>query len=379
MKIVQLMASPFFGGPERQILGLARHLPAEYEMHFLTFAESGKSQAFVDEVRSAGFEIDVLSHNFPHVGRCVGEIASRLRELRADVLVTSGYKPDILGWRAARVAGIPIVIVSHGWTGATVKVFVYETLDRWVHARADAVVSVSEAQAAKVMSARVADSRNHVIPNAIGEEAFAPADPADRIALVGMFKHQPSRVVGAAGRLSPEKGFEVLIDASAVLCANRSDVGVVLFGDGPLRDDLERRIAKHGLEGHVVLAGFRRDVARFVPHFDVGVLPSFTEGLPVTLLEMAAAGIAIVGSRVGGIPEVLVDGGTGLLVEPGQPHELADRIGRLLNDPALRHRLGDTARERVRSRHSSAGQSLRYQTLFDSLVRAPVMLTEAAS
>ena len=178
MKIVQLMASPFFGGPERQILGLARHLPAEYETRFLTFAEGGKSHAFVDEVRATGFEIEVLAHNFPHVGRCVHEIAGRLRELRADVLVTSGYKPDILGWRAARVAGIPIVIVSHGWTSATWKVRIYERLDRWVHTKADAVVSVSEAQAAKLRAAGVPDERNHEISNAIGEEAFGK--PANR-------------------------------------------------------------------------------------------------------------------------------------------------------------------------------------------------------
>src|SRR5262249_53292372 len=161
------------------------------------------------EVRAAGFEIDVLEHNFPHVSRSVVEIADRLRVLKADVLVTSGYKPDILGWRAARLVGIPIVVVSHGWTGATIKVRFYEAIDRMVHARADAVVSVSEAQGAKVRAARVRSERNHVIPNAVGEEAFAPGDPADRAELVRMFAHAPSRIVGAAGRLSPEKGFEV--------------------------------------------------------------------------------------------------------------------------------------------------------------------------
>jgi glycosyltransferase involved in cell wall biosynthesis len=379
MKIVQLMASPFFGGPERQILGLTRHLPAEYETHFLTFAEGGKAQGLVDEVRAVGYEIDVLTYNFPRILRCVDEIASRLRNIEADVLVTSGYKPDIFGWRAARRIGIPIVVVSHGWTAATLKVRVYEMLDRRVHARADAVVSVSEGQAAKVRAAGVRDERNHVIPNAIGEEAFAPADPADRAALVRMFPHQPLKIVGAAGRLSPEKGFEVLVDVAAELCASRSDVGVVIFGDGPLRGRLERRIVDRRLEGRVILAGFRRDVGRFVPHFDVGVLPSFTEGLPVTLLEMAAAGLAIVGSRVGGIPEILVDGDTGLLVEPGRPRELVESVSRLLGDETLRRRLGDNARERVRSQYSFTGQSLRYQALFDSLMRIPAAPVGAAS
>ena len=143
------------------------------------------------------------------------------------------------------------------------------------------------------------------------------------------------------------------------------------------RGDLERRIAKHRLEGRVILAGFRRDVGRFVPHFDVGVLPSFTEGLPVTLLVMAA-GHRDRRQPVGNL-EYLFDGGNGLLVEPGRPRELADRIGRLVDDATLRRRLGDAIREKVRSQYSFAGQSLRYQALFDALVRVPATTPVEAS
>src|SRR5918911_1269729 len=100
------MASPFVGGPERQVLGLAGSLPAEYRTMFLSFAEGGRCQPFLDEARSQGFEAVALSHNVPHYRRCVQEIAAHLRRVRADVVCCNGYKPDILGWRAARRAGL---------------------------------------------------------------------------------------------------------------------------------------------------------------------------------------------------------------------------------------------------------------------------------
>src|SRR3712207_4652031 len=113
MHVINLMASPFFGGPERQLLALAQHLPG-VRSTFLSFPERGLAQPFLDRARQAGFEAKALRHNAPHVGRAVAEIADELRARRADLLTCSGYKPDVLGWRAARRAGIPVVSISHG-------------------------------------------------------------------------------------------------------------------------------------------------------------------------------------------------------------------------------------------------------------------------
>src|ERR1043166_49360 len=107
MRVVHLMASPFFGGPERQMLGLARHLPADVHSDFLSFAERGMAQPFLDEVKRAGFEAKMLTHNTPRFFACVSEVADELRARNADIVCCSGYKPDFVGWRAARRVGIP--------------------------------------------------------------------------------------------------------------------------------------------------------------------------------------------------------------------------------------------------------------------------------
>src|SRR3954470_1401225 len=102
MHVVHLMASPFFGGPERQVLGLARHLPAPCRTSFLSFAEGGLARPFLSQVRRHGFRGVELQNNTPRFGACVREVAAELRRLGADLLCCSGYKPDLVGWRAAR-------------------------------------------------------------------------------------------------------------------------------------------------------------------------------------------------------------------------------------------------------------------------------------
>lgn len=365
------MASPFYGGPERQMLGLARHLPRDVESVFLSFAERGLAQPFMDQVHGAGIEGKLLQHNAPHLLACIGEVANELRRLNASLLCASGYKPDLIGWRAARRVGIPVMSVSHGWTAATWKVRCYEALDRWVLRRLDAVVCVSHAQAQKVRAARVPDAKITVIQNSIGTDAFVQPSAEGRVDLARRFTRPPRWIVGAAGRFSPEKGFANFVEAAAILRGSGHDVGFVAFGDGPLRSDLERLIEARGLKGWFVLPGFFKDLRPFLPNLDVGVIPSYTEGLPVILLENGAAGTPTVATAVGGIPEVIDDGQSGLLAPAGDPAALADRIAALLADDPRRRAMGDAARERIRREFSFAKMAQQYQAVFERLVHAP--------
>ncbi|HVS38327.1 MAG TPA: glycosyltransferase, partial [Gemmataceae bacterium] len=305
MLVVHLMASPFVGGPERQVLGLARHMTADCRTVFLSFAERGLAEPFLAKAAGDGFQAIRLAENAPHFLRAAAEVADWLRTLGADLLCTSGYKPDLIGWLAARRVGVPVAAIAHGWTSATWKVRCYEQLDRWAMRRMDAVVCVSEGQAVKVRRAGVTPERAAVIRNAIDADAFPGADSAVRESLLALFPVRPRRLIAAAGRLSREKGFDVLIDAASRLAPAWPDAGFVLFGDGPLREDLTRRIAERGLSDRFVLAGFRLDLERLLPACDLAVSSSHTEGLPVVVLEEMAAALPVVATAVGGTPEVV--------------------------------------------------------------------------
>ena len=367
MNILHLTSSTFYGGPERQMLGLAAALPDD-RTTFASFAEGGRCRSFLTRVRREGFAAITLENDTPHLRAAARELTSNLEKLGTDVLLCHGYKANLLGRVAARRRGIPAVAVSRGWTGESLRVRVYEALDR-LHLRCmDGVVAVSEAQAAKVRRCGVRAEAVRVVHNAIDTERFTTPDPAYEAKLRRLFRAPPARIVAAAGRLSPEKGFEVFAVAAAIVRRLRDpSVGFVVFGDGPCRERVAKQAAAGGLDGAFVLAGFRADLDHFQPFFDLFVLPSYTEGLPNVVLESFAAGVPVVATAVGGTPEVVEDGASGYLVPPGDPQALADRIlDALSNEDHLRD-MGLHGRQCVVEKFTFAAQARRYRQLFEEL------------
>lgn len=368
MNVVCLTSSTAFGGPERQMLGLAQALPGRYRSLFLSFAEGGRSADFLGQARRQGFIAEALTHDTPHLFAATRELTAWLGNLEADVLLCQGYKADLIGRLAARRAGVPVVAVSRGWTRESLKVRLYEALDRLCLRWMDRVVAVSHGQAEKVIRAGVAPHKVMVIHNAICTGRFTHLDADGRQRLLRMFERPVNRVVVAAGRLSPEKGFAVLVEAAARVTAANPAVGFVLFGDGILRKDLENRIRNVGLVGSFTLAGFRDDLDRVLPFADLLVQSSYTEGLPNVVLEAFAAGVPVVATAVGGTPEVVEDGISGVLVQPGDPAVLADGILGVLGRDGQRREMGRRGRECVRQHFTFAAQAAAYQKLFAELV-----------
>ena len=171
--------------------------------------------------------------------------------------------------------------------------------------------------------------RVRVIRNAARLRAFADPDAAMRSQLQAL-AGGAGPIILAAGRLSPEKGFHVLVEAAAAILGEHAAARIVVFGDGPERPTLERRVAAAGVGDRLRFPGFRDDLDGLLPWADVVVLPSLTEGLSNVALEAAAAGVPVVATAVGGTPEVVVNGQTGFLVPPSDPVSLAARTGDLL-------------------------------------------------
>lgn len=369
MHVVHLTASTFFGGPERQMLGLAAALASDHTTSFLSFSEGGRCEPFLNAVRDGGFVGACVAADTPHFLRAIRAIAERLNDWKADVLLCHGYKADLLGRAAARRARVPVLAVSRGWTHESLKVRLYEMLDR-AHLRLlDGVIAVSDGQAEKVRRAGVPNERVAVIRNAARPASFARSSWPGRTMLHACFLSPGERIVVSAGRLSPEKGFHVLIEAAQEVCANDPGVRFVVFGEGAQRSDLERRIAAAGLDERFALPGFRDDLDSLLPNADLFVLPSFTEGLPNVVLEASAAGVPVVATAVGGTPEVVIAGETGLLVSPGDARGLSSAMQQLLADGELRRRYGNAGREFVRRNFTFEAQAAAYLQLIDRIKR----------
>jgi glycosyltransferase involved in cell wall biosynthesis len=199
-------------------------------------------------------------------------------------------------------------------------------------------------------------------PNAIGRARLAAFAPSPGNFLI---------VTGA--RLSADKGINVLIEAAHRVVEQHPGARFIVFGAGPEKHHLEQLIQMNDLGHAFALAGFNDSLDQLLPNADIMALPSLTEGLPNIVLEASAAGVPVVATAVGGTPEAVVDGETGLLVAAEDPVALADAINKLLADPARRERMGRAGREFVRTEFSFAKQAQQYLELLARMgLRQPV-------
>jgi glycosyltransferase involved in cell wall biosynthesis len=341
----------------------------------ITLAEVGGAQAYVAALLPAlvdGFDVSVAAHGdgplrdaadrlcvrflpLRHVRRAINpwrdavgllELVRLLRRERPDILHASSSKAGVLGRLAAAIAGVPIRIFTvHGWaftahSGLAARL--YRVADRLMRPLTTVTVCVAEHERATGLAARTcSETRTVVIPNAIDARAVPRTRRSSKV---------PQLV--AVGRLKAPKDFVTLVRAVAELPQESCELLIV--GEGPDRPELEAEIDRLGLDGRVRLAGERDDVPDLLARADVFVLASASEGMPISVLEAMAAGLPVVASRVGGVPEVVADGETGLLVPPGSSQDLAAALGRLLADFKLRQRLGDAGRIHVRERFDLA-------------------------
>jgi glycosyltransferase involved in cell wall biosynthesis len=224
-------------------------------------------------------------------------------------------------------------------------------LSRWKYRQVDCFICASDAIRQMLIADGVPAQRVTTVYEGIDLGRVEAAPKADLHAELWLPHQAP--VVGNVAALVAHKGQRHLIEAAAIVVKEIPDARFVIAGEGELRPALERQIKEHRLEKHVFLAGFRPDILSVHKAFDVFVMSSVTEGLGTSLLDAMACGKPIVATTAGGMPEVVVNGRTGLLVPPRDHEAMAGAIVRLLRDEALRARMGEAGEARVREQFSS--------------------------
>jgi glycosyltransferase involved in cell wall biosynthesis len=293
------------------------------------------------------------------------EIAALCRRLAPDVVHSHGYRPDVIGAGAARAAGVATVTTVHGFTGGGWKNRVYERIQLRAFRRFDAVVAVSRPLVDRLAGAGVRRERLHLLPNAFDDDAPRLDRAAARRALA---LPDDAFVVGWVGRLGREKGGDVLLEA---LAAGGAPPAVASFlGDGREREALAARAAELGIADRVRWHGTVRDAGRHFAAFDAFALSSRTEGTPIVLFEAMAAGVPIVATRVGGVPDVVTEG-EALIVPPESPAALAAALAEVHRDRAGAASRARRARERLAERYALAPWLDRYDAIYRQVRRTP--------
>ncbi|MBZ5630067.1 MAG: glycosyltransferase family 4 protein [Acidobacteriia bacterium] len=298
--------------------------------------------------------------------RAVSRLRRMMRQGNIDVVHAHGYKADVYAYLASRGTSAATVSTCHNWIHQGLATAIYNRLDRLVLRRFDAIVAVSDTVANILGNGGGCGQKVRVINNGIDLSRFAAATPTLREEF-GADYHGP--LVGFVGRLSPEKGPQYLVRAAADVLRYRPDAKFVLVGSGPERERLQKAVASLGIEGSVRFVGQRADMPSVYASLDVIVLPSVSEGLPLTILEALAAKRAVVASDVGGVPSIVIHEKTGLLVPPGDVPALAASIERLLDDACLRRQLGCSGYDLVKEHYSATTMAERYSAVYrDALV-----------
>ena len=347
LQVAHLLSSGGFYGLERMLLEHCQFAPGQHRVLLLNGPEE-----LVERFHAAGVSIS----------RCTG-LGNLWRLLatpegRPSLLNGHGFKGLVFGWLSALRFGIPLVTTQHGFTPRSLKQHIYTWLSlqlcRTPQVRSVACVANSIARLHS--AAGVREGKLQVIPNGLPP---LPEGDIPRSALAPV-----SPLIGFIGRLSSEKGPDLFVDLAIRLCHRRPELHAVLLGDGPQRDALNARIAAAGLEGRILLPGYQQDMAGWLRALDVLVISSRTEGTPMVLLEAMQVGIPVASFAVGGIPDVLVHGASGLLAPPGAVDQLATQVETLLQDSELREALANQARLTQRRHYHLPAQADRWRQLY---------------
>jgi len=345
LRVAHVIWALGLGGAEQVVIRLAAGLDrTRFTPLVCCLDEPG---AFAPQAERAGLEVVALGKRGPVDARVIGRLQRLLRRRRIDVVHTHLWGADLWGRLAARRAGTPVVVTTahnvDSW-----KRWYHLALDRWL-AAGTRLVAVSHEVRAFYEERGVGRGRWQVIHNGVAE---LPTPPRDRrpLSALGIAGQDP--VAALVGRLVPAKAPGVFLEAVQRAALAVPSLRAIVVGDGPLRSQLEERARQLGLGGRVVFTGLRHDVADLLAGVDVLAFSSEREGLSMAMLEAMAAGVPVVATRVGGTPELIETGVTGILVPPGEPQALADGLLAVLRSPEQSHSLRCAARELVRSRFS---------------------------
>ena len=349
------------GGGERQVLGLLDHLQARGLHQTLAADPSGRLAPLVAERGIAIAPLRIRNH--------LDVVAARRL---AGLLARERY--DILHFHTARAHAMAAFLgASRGVSRVVTRRMDYRLRGGWYTRRlynheVQAVVAISEGVRAMLIESGVDAARIHVVPSGVDADRFVPTAGARSAARARYQIADHACLLVVVGALEERKGHAVLLEALAILANPR--VHLLCAGEGSARAGLEARCTALGLDATVRFLGRVDDVASVLAAADVMVMPSRQEGLGVAALEAMAVGLPVIASRVGGLPEAVKDGETGLLVPTGDSAALAAAIGRLAADPMLARRLGAQGATLVRTRFTMAGMADATLAIYRHLVDA---------
>lgn len=369
MTVLQLISSAGFFGAENVVVELASSLAASGDSVTIgvfsnRHAGGVSSCELAVQARARGLKTEVFECGGRVDLRTVAAIRRYCRENGVEVIHSHGYKSNIYSYLANRSLKIRIVTTCHNWINTSSKMSLYTRLDKFFLKRFDSVVAVSDAVKNELLTAGIEPRNILVIGNGINLEKFREPYANKEKVRAALGIPPDAFVAGTVGRLSPEKGHNILLQAASEVLSKKENCYFLFVGDGTQKQNLEEQAMQLGISDRVIFTGKRSDIPEVLSAMDVFVLSSLTEGQPMALLEAMAAGVPAVCTSVGDVPKILRRGQAGLIVPPSDSNALAEAILKVLNDPALASGLSASALRTVKEEFSSGRMAAEYRACY---------------
>ncbi len=349
MKILILSNHLNFGGITAYVGNLCKALQGKDDIEMVVASRGGDCEKDLQKmgVHVLRIPLSTKSEVSPKVFWSFLKLRKEIKRLKIDVIHANTRVTQVLAALLSGATGVPVLSTCHGYFKRRLFRRLFPCWGRRVIAISDQV------RDHLIDDFKIDPQRIELIYNGVDLEKFMPRPLEEIVAEKKKWGLSPAKkIIGHIGRLSPVKGQRFLILAAAVLARKRKDFQILLIGDGDQKENLQKLIHQNRLGEIVFLCPSVRETTLALNMMDVFVMPSLQEGLGISLLEAQAQGVPIVASRVGGIPTIVEDAVTGLLVPAQDEHALALAISRLLDDQALRQCVVEKAKRQVREKFS---------------------------
>jgi glycosyltransferase involved in cell wall biosynthesis len=369
--VAHLLHTIAYGGPETIILNwLGAQDRSKFDIHLLCFTDpKGSETPFVVAAKKANLPVVLIPWNRSKpVLRSSRQLASYLRENKVDILHCYNTYAELVGVVAKRSYGVRLVTTKWMWGKLDWKRAVLQQLERLMLSQFDRVTAQSEF-AAKLTDGRGMKGRPVEVLMSGLKQPLYPYGPEERDQARAVWSAGPENFVFLhLARFWPEKAHDVLVKSFRQVIDQEPRCRLWLAGVGPLLEPTRELVHRLGLDDQVQFIGFQADLARLLPLVDAQIHSSNIEGIPLALCSGLSAGLPVVATSVGGVPEIIEDGVTGLLVPPDDPAALAQAASRILRDPQLRSRVGVEAARFMKERYSLKAAMTKLEALYAEMM-----------
>lgn len=380
IRVLHIITRLIVGGAQENTIFTAERLDASrYHVELASGPQTGSEGSLIEDVGAKGIPLTIIPHLVREISPChdllaLSRLVQIIRRGKYTIVHTHSSKAGILGRLAARLAEIPVIVHTvHGWSFhdymSPLTRSVYIWLERWTAQWSDALIVVAEKDIAKGLAVGIGHpGQYHLIRSAIPLEDFDPGKYNRQEARRELGIPADAPVIGNVGRFSPQKNPLVWAQVAGLIGRALPQARFLLVGDGPLRHELQEKLAQEGIAERTVLTGLRRDIPRLLAAMDVFLLTSLWEGLPRVIPQAMAMGLPIVATQVDGIAEAIHNGVVGYLLDPNDRNGMAQACLALINDFDMRQAMGARGRQQAIKNYDLRQMVAQIHTLYQHLL-----------